>query len=145
MKLNTKCHGMQEYSNEDILTFKKGIPSFEHLTKFIVFTVEENEMFRVLHSIEDENVGFIVTSPFDVLKDYEINLKDDLIKRLNIGKSEDVIVFTTVTLNSKVEEITTNLCAPIVINVKNKLGEQIILNNEKYLIKHPLFKEEKEC
>jgi flagellar assembly factor FliW len=38
-----------------------------------------------------------------------------------------------------VEHITTNLKAPIIINIKQKLGEQIILDNDKYKIKHPLF------
>ncbi|MCY6959547.1 flagellar assembly protein FliW [Clostridium brassicae] len=145
MRLNTKYHGVHEYEEKDVFTFKKGIPSFENLTKFIIFPVEENEIFSVLHSIEDNEVGFIIMSPFDVLESYEFKLDDELIKRLNIQKAEDVVTISIVTLNSKVEHITTNLRAPIIINIKEKLGEQIILNNEKYMIKHPLFKEDVQC
>ncbi|WMJ81303.1 flagellar assembly protein FliW [Clostridium sp. MB40-C1] len=145
MRLNTKYHGVREYEEKDVLTFKKGIPSFENLTKFIIFPIEENEVFSVLHSIEDNAVGFIIMSPFDVMQDYEFKLDDELIKRLKIESSKDVLAISIVTLNSKVENITTNLCAPIIINIKEKLGEQIILNNEKYLIKHPLFKEDVQC
>ena len=42
----------------------------------------------------------------------------------------------TVNINSA----TTNLRAPIIINFKEKLGKQIILQNEEYQIKHPISK-----
>ncbi|MBE6044695.1 MAG: flagellar assembly protein FliW [Clostridium thermopalmarium] len=142
MKLQTKYHGIQEYSEKDVIFFKKGIPGFDNLTKFIIFPVKDNEVFSILHSIEDSNIGLIVTSPFNVMSEYEFKLSDETIKRLKIEKAEDVLVINTVTLSSKPENITINLRAPIIINIKEKLGEQIILNNEKYLIKHPLFKEE---
>ncbi|KEI10685.1 flagellar assembly protein FliW [Clostridium sp. K25] len=142
MKLETKCHGIIEYNKNDIIEFKKGIPGFDNLKKFINFPIENNDVFSVLHSIENNEIGFIVTSPFSVINDYEINLDDNVINRLKIEKEKDVLVLNTVTLHSKLEKITVNLCAPIVINIKTKLGEQIILNNEKYEIKHPLFKED---
>lgn len=145
MKLNTKYHGIHEYEEKDIITLKKGMPGFENITKFIIFEVEENDIFSVIHSIEDEEVGFVAISPFNVIKDYKLNLDDDLIKRLKINNEKYVWVLNTVTLSSKIENITTNLRAPIIINIKEKLGEQIILNNDKYLVKYPLFKEENQC
>ncbi|KGM93161.1 flagellar assembly protein FliW [Clostridium botulinum] len=141
MKLKTKCHGIVEYKEEDVIEFKKGIPGFNKLKKFINFPIEDNEVFSVLHSIENSEIGFVVTSPFSVVKDYEIDIDDSVIERLNIEKEKDVLVLNTVTLHSKLQNITVNLCAPIVINIKTKLGEQIILNNGKYPIKYPLFKE----
>ncbi|KEH98115.1 flagellar assembly protein FliW [Clostridium massiliodielmoense] len=141
MKLETKYHGIVEYNEEDVIEFKKGIPGFDELRKFINFPIEDNEVFSVLHSIENSEIGFVVISPFSVVKDYEIEIDDSVIERLNIEKEKDVLVLNTVTLDSKLENITANLCAPIVINIKTKLGEQIILNNGKYPIKYPLFKE----
>ena len=145
MKIDTKYHGIVEYKTEDIIEFKKGVPGFNELKKFIYFPIEDNEMFSVLHSIEDSEVGFIVTSPFNVIKDYEIKLDDEIIKRLNIEKESDVLVVNTVTLNSKIENITVNMCAPIIINIEKNLGEQLILNNPRYVVKQPLFKGEEGC
>ncbi|MCY6353961.1 flagellar assembly protein FliW [Clostridium sp. ZS2-4] len=142
MELKTKYHGIREYEKKDVINFSKGLPGFEDLKRFILFPVEDNEMFSVLHSIDNAEIGFVVVSPFNVLKDYEIELDNETINKIKIEKSEDALVVNTVTISSNVEEITTNLRAPIIINIKEKLGEQIILNNEKYLVKHPLFKEE---
>ncbi|QAT40549.1 flagellar assembly protein FliW [Clostridium sp. JN-9] len=143
MKLSTKYHGIREYQQEDIITFNKGIPGFEGLRKFILFTVEDNNIFSILHSIEDETIGIILVSPFNVDKNYEFNLDDEIVSSLKINDPSQVLVLNTVTLNSDIKNITVNLKAPIVINNELKLGEQVILDNEKYQVKHPLFTENK--
>lgn len=139
MKLNTKYHGVKEYKQEDIIIFNKGIPGLESLKKYILFSVEDNDIFSILHSVEDESVGLIVVSPFNVDKDYEFNLDDEIVSSLKINDPSQVLVLNTVTLNSDINNITINLKAPIVINMELKLGEQVILDNEKYQVKHPLF------
>ncbi|GLC32325.1 flagellar assembly protein FliW [Clostridium omnivorum] len=141
MKLNTKFHGIVEYNEEDVITFKKGLPGFENLRSFILIPVEENNIFTILHSIEDDEVGLLLVSPFEAEPDYELKLNDEKINELKIESQNEVLVLNTVTLRNNIKEITTNLKAPIIINIKEKLGEQIILDNEKYCIKHPLFKE----
>lgn len=143
MKLNTKYHGIKDYEESDIITFQKGIPGFDNLKKFILFNVKDNEVFKVLHSIENNEIGFLVVSPFDVDKNYEFNLDDETIDSLRIKEPSDAMVVNTVTLNSKVEDITVNLKAPIIINLNKKLGKQIILDNEKYGVKHKLINNSK--
>lgn len=140
MKLNTKYHGIVEYKEEDVITFKKGLPGFESLRSFILIPVEENSIFTILHSIEEEDIGLVLVSPFEADANYEIKLHDDKVNELKIQSPSEVLILNTVTLNSDIKLITTNLKAPIIINIKEKLGEQIILDNDKYKIKHPLFK-----
>ncbi|MBD5639170.1 flagellar assembly protein FliW [Clostridium botulinum] len=142
MELNTKYHGCIEYEEKDVIYFEKGIPGFEELNKFIIFPVEDNDVFSVFHSIEKEDMGIIVTSPFSIEKDYEIQLEEEQIKNLKLQDEKDTLVLNTVTLSSDIDKITANLRAPIVINIKEKIGEQIIINSDKYKVKHPLFKEE---
>lgn len=137
MELSTKVHGDISYKQDEVITFKKGLPGFEGLTKFILFEYKENPVFNVLHSIEDENIGLFVINPFDFFKEYEINLKDETIGELLIEAESDVIIINTITLGK--DSITTNLKAPIILNIKNKLGKQIILDREDYKIKQPLF------
>jgi flagellar assembly factor FliW len=140
MEIVTKHHGVIIYNDEDVIVFKKGLPGFKGLKNFIIFPLESNETFSILHSIEDVEVGLILVSPFTVTLDYEFKIPDTFIKELQIAKVEDVLVLTTVTLNSNIEDMTTNLKAPMIINIKEKLGEQLILDNDKYKIKEPLFK-----
>lgn len=142
MKLCTKYHGIREYNESDIITFNKGLPGFESLKKFIIFPMEENNVFSMLHSIEDLEVGLVLVSPFYAMKDYEFELAEHEIKNLKIKDKSDIDIFTTVCISSDIKKITTNLKAPILINIKEKIGEQLILDNENYPIKCPLLKEE---
>lgn len=141
MKFKSAYHGEIQYSEKEIITFNNGIPGFPGLSKYVLVDIEENPMFKVIHSLEDEKVSFIVVSPFLIKENYEIKLTEELIKGLEIEKPEDTLVYNTVTLNNDPKKITTNLRAPLVINTKNNLGEQLILNNEEYEVKHPLVKE----
>lgn len=141
MVYKTRFHGEIEFRDIDVITFEKGLPGFEKLRKFVIIPVEDNEFFQILHSIEDEEIGFVVVSPFQVEEDYEFKIEDDKLEVLKIKTTNDVNPVCIVTLNSNINSITVNLKAPIIINITSKLGEQIILDDAKYEIRHPLFKE----
>ena len=141
MEFISKVHGKINYEEKNIITFKKGIPGFSELKKFVIVEMEDYEPFKLLHSLENSEVALIVTSPYEFYEDYEIKLKDETINNLNIKEPCEVMVKSTVTLNSDVKKITMNLQGPIVINTSNNLGEQIIVDNSKYKVKTPLMKE----
>ena len=141
MEVKTKYHGTVSFEERDIIKFNKGLPGFESLKNFILLPVEGSDVFKILHSIEDEEIGLIVVSPFEFIKDYEVELKDEFIHELSIKREEDVLILNTVTLNSDISKITANLRAPIIINIREALGEQIILEDENLSIKYPLIRE----
>ncbi|KKY01097.1 MULTISPECIES: flagellar assembly protein FliW [Paraclostridium] len=120
------------------IVFEKGLPGFENHKNFEISEIEENPKFKVVNSMDDKSVGFIAVSPFDIKKDYEIKLDADTINLLKIDKPEDVLLLNLVTLGKKLENSTVNLKAPLVMSVKNKLGVQLILQDDKYDIKEPL-------
>lgn len=142
MELKTKVHGILEYCEQDIITFDKGIPGFEEYKKFIIAPFKGNEVFKVLHSIDNEELGFILISPFEFMKEYEFELSASIIEQLKVENPEQVAVYNLITLNSDIKKITANLKAPIVVNVEKKLAHQVILSDERYLVKYPLIKEE---
>ncbi len=130
-----------EKIDKKVITFNNGLPGFENLKTFVLEEIEGSEPFKMLKSTEDENIGFVTIVPFDFKVDYQVKLTEAVINSLKIEAPEDVLILNTVTLNSDVKKITTNLKAPIIINSKNNLGYQMILDRENYSIKHPLIKE----
>ena len=141
MKFISKVHGEIEYEEKNIITFNKGLLGLDELKKFILLDLQEYEPFKLLQSFEDDEISLVVTSPYGFFKDYEIKLNEEIIKNLKIKSSEEVMIVNTVTLNSDPKKITTNLQGPIIINISNNLGEQLIVDNSKYKVKEPLIKE----
>ena len=139
MEIVSPIHGTIIYEENEIIIFEKGIPGFENLKKFVIREVGEDSPFSILQSLEDKDIGFILISPFVIYDNYEVDLKEEVITNLEIKSSEEVLLYSLVTLNSKPREITANLKAPIVINIKNKKGEQYIIDKDKYKIKEKIF------
>lgn len=140
MELISPIHGKIIYEDKDIVSFKKAIPGFENINKYILTDLYKDSPFKLLQAIDDVNIGFILISPFDVIDNYEIEISDSLQKRLNIQKSTDVCLYSLITLSSNVNNITANLKAPLVINIKSMEGEQFITECDEYKIKHPIKK-----
>ena len=120
------------------ILFEKGIPGFEDYKYFNVNVIKDNEKFFNIVSKEDDNIGFISISPFEVKKDYEIDLDDEFVKDLDIKSEKDVLVLCLITLGKTLKDSTANLKAPIIINIKNNRGRQLILQDDKYKIKESL-------
>ena len=113
-------------------------PTLKALKEAKLSDLEDMEPFKLLQSEDEKDIGMVVVSPFLVVEDYEIKLSDEVVDTLEIKSPEEVSLYTTVTINSDVKKITTNLKAPIVINNNNGFAMQIILQNDKYKIKHPI-------
>lgn len=126
---------------EKEINFKNGLLGLEEYKKYKITKIEGNDSFYLLQSCEDVELAMVVMNPFQFIEDYEITLDDAVVKNLNIKDEREVIVFNTVTLANEEKDFTTNLVAPLIINVKNNCAEQIILNNSKYKIKEKIFKE----
>ncbi|MEC0227890.1 flagellar assembly protein FliW [Paenibacillus alba] len=116
------------------------ILGFEELNNFNIQVVEENDTFAYLQSLEDENISFLVTSPFSFKEDYAFELEDGIKTMLQIEKEEDVAVVTIVTISEIFTNSTVNLLAPVVINTKTMTGRQIVLPPQTiYKTNEPLF------
>ena len=122
--------------------FNKGIPGFEDIKEYRLERLESNPLFWELTAKEDNQIGFITIPPFEVDNKYEINLPDNVINELKIIKAESVMILNILTFGVDIKNTTVNLKAPVIINIDNGLGRQIILEGETYKIKTPLLRSE---
>ncbi|MBO1265350.1 flagellar assembly protein FliW [Proteiniclasticum sp. SCR006] len=139
MIIKTKFLGEVDIREEDILVFPDGILGFEESRKFILLPIPENEFFTILQDVEREYVSFIVTDPWKFKADYEMEVPDNELLKINIRKKEQIAMLNIVTLSDVFENSTMNLLAPVILNTENRIGKQYVLNNVRYSSKHPLF------
>lgn len=143
MKIITCNFGEIEIDKDKIVHFPGGIPAFEEEKEFVVILNEDKENpFHWLQSINNPDLSFIIINPFEVFKDYDILLSESTQKKLKIEKEEDVIIYTIVVVPEDLTKMTTNLQGPIVINLKENLGKQVILDDVRYTTKHYIFAQE---
>lgn len=143
VKLNTRNFGEIEIDESSIINFPNGIPGFEKEKRYIIINNPDKENpFQWLQSVDNQDLAFVVINPFFVKVDYDIRLPESAIEALKIKDEGDVALYTIVVIPENIEEMTTNLSGPIVVNVKEKLGKQIVLDDGRYSTKYYIFKKE---
>ncbi|QUI21454.1 flagellar assembly protein FliW [Vallitalea pronyensis] len=137
MLMNTKHFGTIDMDDEHIITFEEGIFGFNDDHRFII--LYENDLLCWLQSIDDVDIVLpMITTPL-IFPEYQPEVKDELILRIGDLSDEDLMVHTIVVIPSDIEQMTTNLKAPIIINNKTKKGMQVILEDDQYQVKHNLY------
>ena len=141
-KVNTLRFGEIEVEDEDIVHFENGIPAFEdeHEFRIIPYPPDQETPYAFLQSLKTPNLAFLMADPFKFFADYSFEIDDDSLEKLGSPKQEDVGIYVIITVpDGKVEEMTANLMAPVVINAANMKAKQVVLDRSRFNTKHRLF------
>ncbi|GIN56173.1 flagellar assembly protein FliW [Lederbergia ruris] len=139
MNIQTKYHGEIDIQPETILTFEKGIPGFQDEKQFTLLPLPEMDAVSVLQSVTTPTLAFVIADPYSFFADYTFTLDENTVELLKIESDQDVSAFVILTVHDPFEKTTANLQAPIIVNVKTNHAKQVILNQENYKTKTPLF------
>ena len=142
MKINTSRFGEVIYTQEDVLFFPRGIPAFETKQKWILAGNDESAI-KWLQSLDDGNLALPVTSPDAIQSDYNARIPDDELKLLGSADISELALLIVVSIPELAPwNMTANLRAPILINLKTRKAVQVIALNEEYPVRHIVFSEE---
>ncbi len=142
MRVKTKL-GEIETDENKMLIFEEGMPGLEHLRRFFIVS-NGSDPIMWLVSIEDENIALPIINPWIVRVDYTVDIPKEAKEELEIEGKDDVQVWSILVIpHENPENMTINLMAPIIVNVRNGKAKQIIMENSGYGIRH-LVKEELE-
>ncbi len=120
------------------LTFPKGLLGFEALTSYVLIEPKDGYPLKFLQSTEAAEVSFICIDPVTVKKDYQVPLSDEEAQALGIEAPADALILTLVVVPDDPRGMTTNLAGPLVVNIKTRMGRQIILSSETYPLRCPI-------
>lgn len=138
MIIHSTRFGQIEVDETDVLKFPGGLPGFPEETVFAFFPYKPDSPFYFLHSATAPDLSFLIINPFDFFTDYEFSLDDEQVKQLQISQDVKPEVYCIVTLKGKIEEMTANLLAPIIVNRQIGVAMQVILEKSDYTTKHSL-------
>lgn len=142
MILQTRYFGELEISDNDVIHFKHGIPGFENVKRFVLIDSDvEGSPFKWMQGVDEPKPAFVIVDPFVIRKDYEIRLDDDVLNELEIKSQSDVLVFCIVVVPEDISKMTVNLQAPVIINCANRRGRQLILDTDRYGVRHYILEE----
>ena len=141
MTVNTKLFGNIDIEESKIITFESGLMGFEEFKQYTIIYDTENSDTTILwlQSIEKAELAFPVIDPSNVYGEYNPTIEDELLKPLGEMKEEDLYALVILTVPAEIKNITANLKAPLIINSATGKGAQLIVDDEKYIIKYNVY------
>ena len=129
------------YTQDDVLSFPRGIPAFENNRSWVLVGDEDNAV-KWLQNIEDGALALPVTTPDAVMPDYNARIPEDELELVGSMDPSDLALLIVVSIPEGAPwNMTANLRAPILLNLKTRRAVQVIALNEEYPIRHVVFPE----
>ena len=141
-KLTTHHFGEIEYDEQKIINFPHGIPGFPNDKRFLFMSENEDEdMFFWLQSVDNGDVAFTLMNVYGVLPNYDPLVDEEEIKELGCIADKPLEIYNIAVIPEDAKQMRVNLMAPIVINMEEGLGRQVICTNDDYPVRYFIFEE----
>lgn len=135
-KVKTTRFGEIEVKDSDVIALPSGLIGFPELTRYILLDHDKGSPFKWLQSLEDGAIAFVLINPLLFKPDYTVEVSETEVSDLDLKSEEDAVISVIITMPSNPQNMTANLKAPLVFNLKNRKGKQLILNNSAYTTRH---------
>jgi flagellar assembly factor FliW len=141
MIIKTGRFGQLNVSDEDIISIPAGVLGFPEFTKYCLVDPGDDVLILWLQSLENPELAFPILEPKIFKTDYTARLSAMELRELKLENVNQSAVFNILTIGEDITQMTANMKAPLVINLREKLGKQVVLQENEYNIKHAMFKE----
>jgi flagellar assembly factor FliW len=145
MQLETRRFGVIEVDPNDEVVVPTGIPGFPDLRRVVLLGVgtapgqeapaDEFSLYW-MQDLDDGDLAFLCVVPWPVFPEYDIDIDD---QALGIAEDGDVAVLVLVTTRREdgAAHMTANLRAPLVVDMRRRVMQQVILTDSKWPIRAP--------
>ncbi|MCI8947186.1 MAG: flagellar assembly protein FliW [Lachnospiraceae bacterium] len=142
MKIETRIFGEIEIDDDKIIRFANGIIGFPELKEFSLMHDSENTGgggIRWMQSLQEPAFAMPVLDPLVIMPDYNPQVEDELLKPIGSLEPDHMLVLVTLSVPSDIRKMSVNLRAPIVVHTESRKACQVIVDDEKYPVKYPIY------
>ena len=123
--------GSCTYNEADIFVFPWGLPGFEEFRTFIPIQLETQDQLVWLQSLDDLSIALPLGNPWLFFPDYDPKMPSFARLSLDLREAEDYTILA-VMVGTDGGPTFMNLLAPIVVNLKTRIGRQVPLETSRY-------------
>lgn len=128
MQIQTTRFGFLEVDADAVLTFPFGILGLESCRQWVLLADAHNDSLGWLQCTTRADVALAVVSPRRFVPYYQLRVSRSELTPLELNDIRDAEVLAIVSRND--QAMTLNLKAPLVINLDQRIGRQVICNGE---------------
>lgn len=138
MRLDTSRFGAIDVAEDAVITFTNPIIGFQDYRRFVLLPGPDGSAVKWLQSIDSGDLAFIVMDPKTVFRDYAVELAEHELSELAVSTADELDIYTLVVVPADKRNVRTNLKAPILVNPRQRLAKQTVLERSNYPVQFPL-------
>ncbi len=139
VRFTTTRFGELDLPEEKVFTFPQGLIGFADVRRFALVDHPRGGPFQWLQSLDLPGLAFVITDPRIFFPGYSVPVRPEDLAPIGLETLDDAAVVVILVVPHDARRITANLQGPIVINVKERLARQIVLEVPGYTTQHPIF------
>jgi len=135
---DTNHFGTVTIDEAQILTFEQGIPGFEDLRRWALFHLEDCSELDWLQAVDEPAVALLLADPDRLFANYDVKVEPEELEPLALseaaryGDTPPVVMRVVLRRDADSDGFVANLRAPILFNLENRKGMQLVLNQSFY-------------
>jgi flagellar assembly factor FliW len=141
--LKSKYFGELPYEPGSVYRFPSGLPGFERETEFVFLERPGMQPLMFMQSLSNPDLCFLVLPILAIDSQYRLSLTAEDLSELNLPPSRqpqigrDVLCGAIICVGpDRSSHPTANLLAPVVLNIKDRIGMQVIQTQSGYSHRH---------
>ena len=111
---------------------------FPNLHRWLVLTLESQSSFVWLQSLDDPGVALPAANPWMIFEEYDPVMPAYAFAALGIQNAAEFTYLCVTTVSKGAQEMTMNLAAPIVVNLRTRQAAQVTLEGSPYSLREPI-------
>jgi len=119
--------------------FPQGLLGFPTERDFVFLLHRQDSPFLWLQSLSSPHLAFVVTSPFPIVPEYQVQLTNEDRRDLDPAGDDPLLIYALVTIpRGNPAAMTVNLLGPLVVNGRIRVGKQVVMNDSAYSHRQPV-------
>lgn len=136
IKVNSARFGEVEINEEQVITLPSGIAGFDMLKNWCLLHLEDAPDYNWLQSLEEPSISLLLADPDQLFDGYVADVREEQVAELDLPTEGDhvpsLVMRVVLKWDDDKRRFFANLRAPIIFNLDNRQGVQVILQKADY-------------
>jgi flagellar assembly factor FliW len=138
IELTSDLLGPLAVDEDELFVFTDGMLGFPACRRWVLVHAPMDGC-AWLQSVDEPAVAFLLVDPFRACPGYAVDLSPADLLRVDGSNHADLVVMCVATLpRSEEESASVNLQGPVVLNIKERRGAQIVVSDSQWGLRHLL-------
>ncbi len=128
MRIESERLGALDVDDASVITFPRGLIGLPGRKRFVILEFGEGIPLGWMQCVDDGAFGLPVSDPQIFRPEYRVEASSPDVSDLELESAEDAVILVVTTVGAGGDLMTGNLRAPLLVNTRNRIGQQIVLD-----------------